>query len=81
MSEIMYFIVGILALVIIAKLLVFPIKLTIKLIANGVVGYLALLVINYLSQYTGIFIDITPLRAVIVGILGLPGIIFLAILS
>ncbi len=81
MSEIMYFVVGILAIVLIGKILMFPLKLIWKLVVNGVIGCVALIIINWLSPYTGIFIEITPLRAVVAGLLGLPGIIILSILS
>lgn len=54
-------------------LLLVPMRFLWRLIAGGLMGALALWVINQLSGITGIYIAINPFTALSVGFLGLPG--------
>ena len=69
--------VALLALYVISKLLVLPVKVLGKLLINGLLGGLALVVINLLGGWLHIHIAVNPLNALIVGFLGLPGVILL----
>ena len=51
-----------------------PIKIVFKLLLNTVIGFVALIAINYLGAFIGISVAVNWLNAVIVGILGLPGV-------
>ncbi|MGH4117155.1 pro-sigmaK processing inhibitor BofA family protein [Clostridium sp.] len=82
MEYALYFLIAIVAMVIVVKLFSWPLKMLGKLIMNGVFGVLLLLLVNFISQYTGfkeIFIEINAVTALISGFLGVPGVIFLII--
>ncbi len=54
-------------------LLLVPMRFLWRLIAGGLMGALALWLINQLSGITGIYVAINPFTALLVGFLGLPG--------
>lgn len=54
-------------------LLLVPMRFLWRLIAGGLMGALALWLINQLSGITGIYVAINPFTALSVGFLGLPG--------
>jgi inhibitor of the pro-sigma K processing machinery len=54
-------------------LLLVPMRFLWRLIAGGLMGALALWLINQLSGITGVTIAINPFTALSVGFLGLPG--------
>ena len=63
--------VGIVVFAILGKLIALPFRILWKLITNSIVGAIILWVINLF----GVGIKITFLKALIVGILGIPGVI------
>lgn len=73
------FLIGLVLLYIIGILLVVPIRLLIKLLINGLIGGLILFVFNIIGGIFGLTITINPLNALIVGILGIPGVVLLLI--
>ncbi|KGM96980.1 pro-sigmaK processing inhibitor BofA [Clostridium botulinum] len=79
MEYIGYFIIGIILLYVVVKLLAWPIKILYKLIINGVLGVVLLLVVNFIGGNVGITIGINPWSALIAGFFGIPGVIFLII--
>lgn len=81
MNTIFFYIVGLALLYIVGLLLVWPIKKIVKLIVNGVLGGITLLVFNFIGNYFGLNIAINPLNAIIVGFLGVPGVILLLVLQ
>ncbi|HAE92285.1 pro-sigmaK processing inhibitor BofA family protein [Tissierella praeacuta] len=80
-STIFYYIMGLFLLYIVGIILVWPIKKIIKLIWNGVLGGITLLLFNFIGNYFGLSIVINPLNAIIVGFLGVPGVILLLVLQ
>ena len=74
-------IVGILIVLALGKAFLMPLKVILKLVLNGVLGGLAIVVINLLGQYIGFTIPLNIVSALVAGILGLPGIILLVILK
>ncbi|HOQ75563.1 MAG TPA: pro-sigmaK processing inhibitor BofA family protein [Thermoclostridium sp.] len=72
---------GVLIVLALGKALLLPMKIILKLIINGVLGGLAILLINLLGQPFGLFIPLNIVSALVAGILGLPGIILLVILG
>jgi len=74
-----YFLIGIVGMVIIVKLFSWPLKILVKLVLNCVFGVLLLLLANFLGKYVNINIAINPATALIAGFLGVPGVIFLII--
>lgn len=81
MGNIMAYIIGLVALYIVGMLLVIPIRLLIKLLINGLIGGLVLFLFNLIGGFFGLSLVINPLNAVIVGVLGVPGVILLLILQ
>ena len=79
MDSFIYFIIAMVALVVIVKLFSWPLKLLIKLLLNGLLGILLLSVLNYFGQDYGVFIGINAATALIAGFFGVPGVIFLVI--
>ena len=67
--------VGIIIFAILGKLIALPFHILWKLITNSIVGAIILWVINLF----GVGIKITFLKALIVGILGIPGVILVLI--
>ena len=72
-----------LAFFIIALLRIFsaPLRLALKLLANTLLGFLALWAVHLTAGITGITLGINPLNALIIGILGLPGFILLLLMQ
>lgn len=81
LGTIFYYIIGLFLLYIVGIILVWPIKKIIKLIGNGILGGLTLLLFNFVGKYFGLSIAINPLNAIIVGFLGVPGVILLLLLQ
>ncbi len=71
------FIIGVIVLFIILKILSMPMKLIIKFLVNALIGGVVLYVLNLF----GVGIVINWITALIVGFLGIPGVIIVAILQ
>lgn len=71
------------AFFLIALLRVFstPLKVAFRLLANTLLGFLALWVVNLTAGITGIALGINVLNALIIGILGLPGFVLLLLMQ
>ena len=70
---ILSFAIGLALLCLIGYLLLVPMRFMWRLLAGGVIGALALLVINLLGGLAGFSVQINPFTAMAVGFLGLPG--------
>lgn len=81
MGNIGAYLIGLVILYILGMLLVVPIRLLIKLLINGLIGGVVLFLFNFVGSIFGLSIVINPVSAVIVGILGVPGVILLLILQ
>ena len=79
MDVALYFLIGIVGMLIVVKLFSWPLKILVKLILNCVFGVLLLLLANFVGKYMGITIAINAVTAIIAGFLGVPGVIFLII--
>ena len=67
------FAVGLVLLCVIGYLLLVPMRLMWRLLAGGVMGALALGLVNLLGGLLGLSVEINPFTAMAVGFLGLPG--------
>ena len=81
METIFSYIIGLVLLLVFGKLLLFPMKLIFKLVGNGILGGLTLIIFNFLGKYIGLRIPLNPLNAIIVGFFGVPGVVVLLILG
>lgn len=79
--NILAFLFGLVLLYIVGMLLVIPLKVIFKLIINGIIGGLILFLFNLIGGLFGLGIAINPLNAIIVGLLGVPGVVLLLILQ
>lgn len=73
--------IGVAILFVILKLLALPMKLIIKLVINGLVGAAIIFVVNLVGANFGFIINLNWITALIVGILGVPGVVIVAILQ
>lgn len=80
-STIIAFAIGLIALYILGKILVVPVRILTKLIINGIVGGITLVIVNLVGGLIGISIAITPVTALIAGFLGVPGVVLLLIIQ
>jgi len=71
---------GILALVILA-VLARPVRSLWRVAANTVLGAVFLLLFRYLMGPFGFHIALNPVTALVLGVLGLPGAVMLAVIS
>lgn len=74
------FVLCIIALVIIAKIFLWPLKKILKLIFNIIFGIFLILITNILGESIGLHIPFNIVTALIAGILGTPGVIALIVL-
>lgn len=79
MGYVAYFVGAIILLFLIAKLLAWPLKILCKLLINGVLGAILLLVFNFFGGYFGLSIAINTWTVLVAGFCGVPGVIFLII--
>ena len=71
------FAIGVLILFIILKILALPMKIIIKFVINAVIG----MVVIYVLNLFGVGMVLNWITALIVGFLGVPGVIIVAILQ
>ena len=58
-----------------------PLKLAVKLLANTLLGFLALWAVNATAGVTGIALGVNVWNALVIGVLGLPGFILLLLVQ
>lgn len=73
--------IGVGILFVVLKLLALPMKLIIKLVINGIVGGVLIFIINLIGANFAFAIHLNWITALIVGILGVPGVVIVAILQ
>lgn len=81
MESILAYGLGIFIIFILGKILLIPMKILMKLIINGISGGILLFLINIVGSAFGLNIEITPLNAIISGVLGVPGVILLLLMQ
>lgn len=81
MEAFISFLVGLLVLFLVVKLFAWPIKILLKLIVNGILGGILLWLVNLVGGAFGLYIGINIVTALIAGILGIPGVLFLIIFT
>ena len=71
--------VGILLILLFGRILVIPLKIVLKLVYNGLIGGLVLWLVNLIGSPMGFSLPITVWTALLVGLLGLPGVAILIV--
>lgn len=69
--------VGILLILLFGRILVVPLQIVLKLVYNGLIGGLVLWLVNLIGAPMGFALPITIWTALIVGLLGIPGVLLL----
>ena len=72
---------ALLALYVVGYLFLVPLKFLLKLIVNSILGGVVILLINLVGGIWGFHLALNVFSAIIVGVLGLPGVALLAILT
>ena len=72
---------GIFILWLIIKLFLTPIKWILKLLINTAIGFAGLWVLNYFGAFFGIPLGLNWINALIIGVLGFPGLVLLLALK
>lgn len=80
-NAILAYVFGLILLYLIGWFLLAPLKIVGKLVYNSVLGGIILVLINFFGGFIGIHIGVNPLTALLVGVLGVPGIALLLILQ
>lgn len=81
LSVILAYVFGLVLLYFIGWILIIPIKFIAKLIINGIIGGVLLVILNLFGGLIGFSIGINPINALVVGFLGVPGLILLIVLK
>ncbi|CAM3019123.1 pro-sigmaK processing inhibitor BofA family protein [Hathewaya histolytica] len=81
MGNFIYLVIAILTLVLVVKLLAWPMKVLLRLLINGILGYVLLLLVNVFGKSIGVYIPTNALSCLIAGIFGVPGVLFLIIFN
>ena len=79
MDALIGYAIGIAAIVILGRVLTFPLKKIGKLILNGIAGAIMLIIVNSIGAGAGITVGVNVFSALIAGFFGVPGVFFLII--
>lgn len=79
LQDILMILIGLILAVILLRLIFGSIKKIAGLMINSVLGAILLMVVNYFGAYFGISVGINLLTAIIAGVFGIPGILFLIV--
>lgn len=76
-------IVVVIGIIILAAFKIFtaPMKLLFKLLVNTLLGFISLIIINFLGSFTGLSLGINWVNAAVVGVFGVPGVGLLLLLQ
>ena len=81
MENILSVLIPVVLVLLLLRIMITPVRLGIKLLINGVCGFLCLWLLNWISGFTGVYFPINPITAAIAGFLGLPGIALLGVVQ
>ncbi|MBQ9960970.1 MAG: pro-sigmaK processing inhibitor BofA family protein [Firmicutes bacterium] len=72
---------AIILILVLGKLLLWPLKMIFKLAVNSIAGGLVILAINFIGANFGVMIPLNIINALVVGVLGIPGAVLLLIFN
>ena len=73
--------IGFLLVALLIRILKTPIKWALKLFLNALMGFVALFILNFFGSWIDISLGVNWLNAIVVGVLGFPGVILLLLLK
>lgn len=71
------YVVGVLFVYALGKMLLIPLRTIFNLIVNAVIGGGVLLLVNLIGSFWNFHVGVNPITALIVGLLGVPGVLLL----
>ena len=80
-ATILAFVLGLILIILVGRLFIIPIKIVFKLLLNGIIGGLAIVIINIIGKAFMFSIPLNIFSALITGTLGVPGVILLIVLK
>ena len=80
-NTIIIFLTCIIAIIILGRIFILPLKKILKLLLNTILGGLLIVIINWIGVAFNIHIGLNVVTAIFVGILGIPGAILLVIFT
>lgn len=78
-ASVVGYILGVLIVLVLSGMCLKPLKTILKFLINSFCGILIIFVINTIGSMWGIHIGINPFTAIVVGVLGIPGVIAILI--
>lgn len=78
---ILAFFFGVLVIYLLARLLYFPLRIFFRFLINTLAGGLLLALFNIIGAFWGVQIGLNVVTALIVGLMGVPGVVLLLILQ
>ena len=75
------YVIGLVLLYFVGWLLLVPLKFLSRFLINGVIGGVALWVLNLIGTHIGVTVAVNPVTALTVGFLGIPGLILVLLLQ
>ncbi len=67
--------------ILLLKILSAPIRLAFKLLINAGFGFIILFIVNFFGDFVGISLGMNFINAIIIGLLGVPGVVLLIIIN
>lgn len=77
----MLVVLGMLAVVAAVRLFAAPLRLALRLVLSALLGFAALLALNWTGGFTGVTLGFNLPNALTVGVLGVPGLLLLLLLQ
>ncbi len=77
-SIVFSYLLGLVILYLVARLLLVPLRVTARLLINGIIGGLLLAAFNLVGANFGLYLAINPITVLVAGMLGVPGVLLLA---
>ena len=74
-------VIAVIAIVVVVRLLSAPIRLAGKLLINALAGFVVLFLLNFVGNIVGLSLGINWITAIVVGILGAPGVVLLLLIK
>ena len=79
-DNLIFIVFAIVVILLIARLATAPVQAMLKLLLNSVVAVILLCFIGMIGEYWGIHLPINPVTILLIAILGLPGLLLVAVL-
>jgi len=80
MEQLLPILLILLAVVLLFYLLQLPVRWLLKITVNTILGFALLLAFNWIGRYINLSLGASPLNALIIGILGIPGFVMLLLI-